>query len=325
MKRTSVKFLAILTSVAALAVVGPAGLALAENLPGPTADAEVSARLSSAEGPYSTDVFFRARHGLSLGEPTVEVNERTRTLDQDVLAGGRGAGYRLTYEDRPAVRVAWPLEQGKSAETGFTVRAGIGYQDGRGVYGDCTIQDRNGQTSDRYACSLRPIPESRDFDLIITDRLLVRVAEASGTISPVGTVSLEEGEFGTESKRYVSSAAAVPAGSSTQFDVTLKPADKTREPGLAQGKFIYALFDEGQPVLSKETNEPLYVLGEAHNYNEIGDFRGGSSCQIVTGDAKHLPVKNSGYKCEMDGYYAGDVDTDDRAQYFTNFTISEKW
>jgi hypothetical protein len=328
-----VKCLAILTSVAALTVVGPAGLASAENLPGPTADADASTRLSSAAGPITTNVRFRARHGLSLGKPTVEVNDRTRTLDQYLLADGKGAGYRLTYNDparpsdQPAVRVAWPLQLGQAAQTEYTVKAGIGYDEkGRGIYGDCVIHDPKSQPSDRYVCSLK----SRDgtwseFDLIITDRLLVRVAEASGTISTVGTVSLKEGKFGTESKRFVSGAEAVLAGSPTQFDTTLKPADKANVPGLAQGRFIYALFDEGQPVLSKETNEPLYVLGEAHNHNESGVLRGGSSCQIVTGDVAHLPVKDSGYSCDMNGYYAAAAGVDDRAQYFTDFTISEKW
>jgi hypothetical protein len=54
-------------------------------------------------------------------------------------------------------------------------------------------------------------------------------------------------------------------------------------------------------------------------------LRGGSSCQIVTGDVAHLPVKDSGYSCDMNGYYAAAAGVDDRAQYFTDFTISEKW
>jgi hypothetical protein len=229
----------------------------------------------------------------------------------------------------PDVQVTWPLLHGDGSnetdDTEYIVSARTAFSyDYRGTLHteECTVTDRNGQQSDRYQCSLQPRGKAFDYDLILTDKKVDRLAEASGTITTVGSVSLEKGSFETESPRYVSGAKAVPAGSSTQFDATLASSDVVNERRLARGMFRYALLDAGTPVRDRESGQPLYVSGKVHNYNGVS-FRGGSECQIVAGSA-YRPVENSGYSCDMNGYYGGSVLTAGRAQYITDFTVSKK-
>lgn len=325
-----------MTSVVTLVGGGPAALASAEEVPIARTDTGVSTPQPGREGEVAGNVFFRAGYGLSLGRPTTVMNSGTWTLDHFLNAADKGVGYRMTFDDPwtapvPEVKVTWPLLQGDASDeehdTGYTVsaltaysyyRGGVEYRDGR-YRKDCTVTDRNGQQSDRYQCSLEIRSGTWDYYLHLTDKQVDRLAEASGTISTVGSVSLEEGSFETESSRYVSGAKAVPAGSSTQFDATLSSSDVVEERRLARGTFKYALLDDGKTVLDRESGQPLYVSGKVYNYNGVS-FRGGSACQIVAGPA-YRPVENSGYSCEIDGYYGGSVLTAGRAQYITDFTI----
>jgi hypothetical protein len=312
-KRFSLLSLAILTSVTALVGIGPIGSAGAEEPP---------------QGKWTANVYFRASYGVSLGKPTVVTNSGTWSLNHFLLVGDKGAGYRMKFDPpyyiRPApdVQVKWPLLEGDARVTDFTVSAGMTFADSGPLDERCTVTDRDGQKSDRYQCSLQQRGIVRNWDLILTDNQVDRLAEASGTITTVGPVSLEGGTFETASPHHVRSAKAVPADSSTQFDATLGSSDVVTERRLASGKFRYALLDGGTPVHDRESGEPLYVSGTVYNYNGAS-FKGGSNCQIVAGPA-YRPVANSGYSCDIDGYYGGSVLTAGRAQYITDFTIHKK-
>jgi hypothetical protein len=152
------------------------------------------------------------------------------------------------------------------------------------------------------------------------DVRLNRLAEVSGTIKAVGSVSLVQGEFTPSSKLHLDGAVAVSQNTWTQFDTVLASGDEEGK-DTARMKFQYALLDDGKPVLSKDNGQPLYVFGNASNRRAWEQFIGGSSCHFITLD-DHIET-HPDYTCTTKGAHAETGIRDGRVHYVTDFTVNK--
>lgn len=339
MKRISLSFVSVLASIAALAGAGPSGVASAEELYGAGGPSSAASAQLDEPATSSASVVFHVANGISLGAPTETVNEGTRTFDQLLNVGGKGAGYRMTLARERInrgnldVKVTWPLMRGRDfATTGYTVTARIRDVKNKPssslVLATCTVQGPEGKDKDRFRCSMNRQGYVWHWDAQITDSHVNRLAEASGSISTADSVSLGDGQFVTESNMRVDGAEAIPARSSTQFDAVLKATDKSSEPATARMRFRYAIhlperppYVPNLPGYTANGSTQLYVRGSVSNYRG-GIFSGNSSCDIVTADDQ--VVQNTGYECTMKGAYLDTGFGDGRGHYRTDFEVSKK-
>lgn len=334
MNRISLTCVAVLASVAALASGGPAGWAAATELPDPAVTA-------TADGSWIARVDFHAGAAITLGAATKSEHSNTSepTLFTDV--DGRGIGYAFTFgwsQYKPVAEVTWPVLK-NGTKTGFEVKSRVGFRTPLEPYDtNCLVVGAYGKENP-FHCSMVRRGLDNDWDMYITDGV-DRLAEASGTITTDDSVSLDTSPFipangnatqsvsplgyTTGSRLHIDGAEIVPANSSTQFDAVLTPDDlkspnRWTEPDTARMRFKYAIRDARHPA--DGTSPTYYVRGDVSNY--VGKkFTGGSSCEIV--DSLDNAVENSGYSCTMNGFHAGAVLTDGRAQYVTEFTIGKK-
>jgi hypothetical protein len=328
MKRISLSCLAILASVAALGSAGPAGVASAVELSGSAASPSSVSAQSDPEGAYAASVDFHVTEGIVLGEPEPLTGWGTSTMKYPVHEGNQGAGFAITFDSWADASVSWPILPARDgAKSAYTLTAKINPQ---GIYSwwSCEVKDANGQVTNAYRCSMDRRGSARDWDLHVTTdaRTKSRVAEASGTVKTKGAVSLAQGVYTTESGLHVDGATEVPKAKSTQFDAVYMDDDNRHLPAeknTARMTFKYALLQDGEPVIvnTNAGRQQLFVKGNVSNHR--GDyFEGGSSCDFVTADDK--PYATVSYSCDKNSYYGGAVMTDGRAQYITDFTVSNK-
>jgi hypothetical protein len=286
----------------------------------------VSSQLNDAL--WTVGIDYHVGDGLSLGTATVSNVTKTVTVYPHADAAGKGAGYRAVFakEFDPGIRtsadVSWPIRKGLKAEdTGYTVTSRVVYVEGKvAPQSTCWVTRPQNEEADHIHCSLVQRGLDNDWDLYLTDDRINRVAEASGAIKTDDSVSLEKGEFATESELRLNGATEVPVNSSTQFDAVLTPQDNTHNSKRALAAFMYAMLDGGKPVYSKDDGQRLYVQGNVKNQRGL-EFAGESFCQFVT-EKGHVD-KSSGYSCAMKGDYARTGIGDGRVHYETEFTVSK--
>jgi hypothetical protein len=324
--------MALVASFAVAACVGSAGSAPAAEL----SESGINPEVSGQEWVRYrfAGVHLHVGHGLQFGAATNIVNERTDTFSELENEGRKGAGYKYTFYqipfrsrvNPPDTGASWQILDGGGSPTGFTLVGRVGWK------GDsCTIEGSGGPNEGHFHCSVTKRGADLDWDIYVKDDRVDRRAEASGSITTDGSVSLDASPFlpakayTTESKLRVNGADVVPANSSTQFDAVLTRADvepgpgkNPTEPDTARMKFRYAIRDANQPGRSIPQ---FYVRGDVSNHRG-GKFTGGSSCEIV--DYLDTPVQNSGYTCTANGYHASTGIRDGRVHYITDFTISKK-
>lgn len=317
--------MAILASMAAFAFEGPVALASTSEL--------------DTQGGHSASVVYHVANNLHLGSPKTTVDQRLRFVRpindvSDRSRGGHlsGAGYQFSFANyatrggAAAVEVSWPILSGaQGTETGHTLTARIDLDDWTDISPNwgCSVKDQNGIDTHRFTCFLVRRGLDYDWDLRVAEATVgaQRHAEASGAIRAGDTLSLAGGSFITGSAMHLRGAAAVPSGSSTQFDAVRMPDDTTPKPDVARMAFTYELLDNGKPALSKNDGQPLSVRGNV--WNERGS-QGGSSCEIITPDKR--VERDSGYSCEVAGDYAptGRLPARDRGHYIADFMVSKK-
>jgi hypothetical protein len=326
MKRMTLSCVAVLAGAAALVGLGPVGLADAEGLPGSSAqDSTIRVSLN-----------FHAGDGITLKYPTATWKDDVWNFQRLFYEGGDGAGFSYNAHSSPDTgwggmagsKMSWPIRQ-YGVETGYTVTARVG----EGYSGDfpwepgCVITDANNRQTGPYHCTMAERSLDNDYDLHITDDRVNRWAEASGSITTTGNVSLqtppdEDAAFTTESQRKVFGTATVDAVAPTEFDAVLVEGEDTSEPNTARMSFKYALLDNGKPVTSSINGKPLYVEGEVWNYRGGMAFKGDSSCRFASQDG--VVDGNSGYSCNRSGDFAHTGVGDGHVHYISDFTISKK-
>jgi hypothetical protein len=326
--------MAALMGVAAILWAGPVGAASAEERPAPG----VGSASAAAKADHAASVAFRVGAGMSLGEPTTNLNQRTEALDYVSDVGKRSAGYTVAFndwqpgtEDFTIADVSWPILQGKDrVKTDFTLSARLQFRPifGLGLdttrpptvpgYG-CEVKDVKGQISDRIHCWMERHGWDNDWDLHLTDDDVNRRAEVSGSFRTEGSVSLEKGTFSGE-ELHVKGAEAVHTGESTQFDAVRQRFESPTTTKEANIGFLYSLYDGGQPVRSKVDGSLLRVTGGVSNYAGPFWFTGDSKCFFI--NERGLPVEDSGYSCAMNGHYVQTSFSDGRVHYITDFVVS---
>lgn len=280
-------------------------------------------------------VTFHAGDGITLKYPTKTWKDDVSNFQRLFYEGGDGAGFSYDANSNPGKewggmaggKMSWPIRQ-YGSETGYTVTARVG----EGWDGDfpyepgCVITDSNDRQTGPFHCTMAERKLDNDYDLHITDDRVNRWAEASGSITTTGKISLQavpdEDTYFTESQRKVVGTATVDAGASTEFDAVLVQNEDTSEPNTARMSFKYALLDDGKPVTSSINGKPLYVEGEVSNERGVFVFSGASSCHFASQDG--VVDGNSGYSCDMSGDFAHTGTGDGHVHYVNDFTISKK-
>lgn len=330
--------------VAAVMWAGPAGVASAEEAPA----SGVQSVAAAAKADHAASISFRVGAGMTLGEPTTRVNQRTEALDYLSDLGNRGAGFSVAFndwapgtEDFTIAEVSWPILQSKDraepepgkdkAKPDFTLSARLEFHPIFGLGLDttrpptlpgykCEVRDSKGQISSKIHCWMERHGWDNDWDLHLTDDDLDRRAEASGSFRTEGSVSLEGGTYAAGPELYVEGAGAVHAGESTQFDAVRQRNERPATTKVATIYFKYSLLDAGQPVRSKTDGSRLTLMGSVSN--DAGGFwySGKSECSFI--NERGLPVEDSGYSCAWNDHHAKTAYNDGRVHYITDFVVS---
>lgn len=288
------------------------------------------AALGGGGGDERASLHFHVANGVTLGAPTIVNNRGTKPPVFLTDAGDKAAGYTVPNQGDLVgreVKVSWPILTGTlPVKTEYTLMCRTyGYTSNGAVLSSSECSISGPKKEDRFHVTVDGQSYgSRRWDVRIADGLMDRRAEASGSITTDGSVSLDmsipmiAGGYTTESVLHVDGADVVPVNTSTQFDAVLFEGEETSEPDTARMKFKYAIRDASAPV---GRSPQFYVRGSVSN-KDADRFRGGASCEVI--DYLGTVVEDSGYTCTMDGYYAGSVLTAGRAHYITDFTIGKK-
>lgn len=320
MKRTSLSCLAIFTSVAALACAGPVGMASAQELTGPGAAGAVSAAQTDTK---TVRVPFHTSAGIQLGEPSTKVKLGLDSLNPSSYVDGTGAGFTFTFKgsainapgSTASAVVSWPVLQ-RGIKTDYTVTARLAFdQHKRDTW--CKITDAGGQEKGPFNCYLDQRGNGV-WDMHITDTRVIRDAEASGTITAQGSVSLADGKFSKQATWSRAADSLIPAGSTTQFDAVFERLLGVKG-DTASAEFSYNLLDNGRYVLDRH-GYPLKVKGMVKNERYLW-FKPDASCSIEGRDGI---VQDSGYSCDMVKYNAHTTFDDGDVHYITDFTVTKK-
>lgn len=327
MKQISLSSLAIVSIIAALGSVGVPQVASAVDLPDSGAEGGLASTQSDPKE-YATGFFFHVGAGLRLGSPKVIKNEGTLALKPLLDMDTKGAGYTSRFlgmakrHHELDVEVSWPILKGANeTNTTYTVTSRMyDSKNANRTYYECAVTDSSGKETGPFHCSMARRGLDLDWDLHLTDDGVDRVAEASGSIKTDDSVSLEDGQFQTESPLRLNGAGEVWANSSTQFDAVLASEDKTSESETARAHFEYALLVDGQPLYDKWTGKRVFVRGDVSNRRGMFVYTGASSCAIVTQNG--LPADSTGYTCSREESHAKTGTS--RVHFITDFTVKKR-
>jgi hypothetical protein len=217
--------------------------------------------------------------------------------------------------------------------TGFWIRARVFFDSGN-YRSECTMY--SGAPSERgklidpdsspFTCSTA-ISYDKPTDFRSTFHVgLNRDAEASGTISPTGALSLENRTFKSYGLPYAKLGdESVPAGGTTTFDTVLRVGDKPGFEKQARTEFAYRIYENGKPT-------DYWVAGMSTNYRGWAAFNGDRRCGIfqsnpLAGEGQfdqRVPLRASPYTCTADGSYQHGPHDDGNGHYDATFTVGRR-